>query len=439
MDVNHKFPITRRFYAISHRPHLAAAGLGVVVFLALAVAIPVPFASLLHRGPLRLVAEIKTPGPSTIAISPDGKQLAVTKGMNPKIEVWDIDRQKLLNVLARVQTVEPVTRGTSIAYSPDGKYLVASDAAHLVDPEELRRRSRAGNHDVPTVRLADLPPDQRFHAKVWDGRTLALLGTLPAPPNEFRGYPGRLCIAGPQQRLVLVNSLSIAVYDLAERKYLRQYPYEHLAEDATARTTLGSIACNPVKNELAIGTFSVPTPKGQKHPEYEEMAKTPLLPIIILDLDTGKVVKRFRAHTDTITALAYRPDGSELISSGGNGEVMPLGQPGGPPVVVLSNPIYTWGTTSWHKTAEYRPVISKPLPGAPYRKLAAAKSIQALAGFPGFVTAEENSFIRLWRFGNPDAIDIHEEPYAGAISVTPDGHRIAVNGNNRVLVFEIKE
>lgn len=439
MDVNHKFPITRRFYAISHRPHLAAAGLGVVVFLALAAAIPVPFASLLHRGPLRLVAEIKTPGPSTIAISPDGKQLAVTKGMNPKIEVWDIDRQKLLNVLARVQTVEPVTRGTSIAYSPDGKYLVASDAAHLVDPEELRRRSRAGNHDVPTVRLADLPPDQRFHAKVWDGRTLALLGTLPAPPNEFRGYPGRLCIAGPQQRLVLVNSLSIAVYDLAERKYLRQYPWANLAEDPTAKTDMGSIACNPVKNELAIGAFSIPTPKGQKPPSYEERAKTPLLPIIILDLDTGKVVKRFRAHTNRITGLAYSTDGLMLISGGANGEVMPPRNPEGPPEVILTNPIIAWNATSWEKVAEYRPTISKPLAHVPYRKLASASALAPIRDFPGFVSAEENRFIRLWRFGNPDAIDIHEEPYAGAISVTPDGHRIAVNGNNRVLVFEIKE
>lgn len=435
MDVNHKSPITRRFYAISHRPHLAAAGLGVVVFLALAVAIPVPFASLLHRGPLRLVAEIKTPGPSTIAISPDGKQLAVTKGMNPKIEVWDIDRQKLLNVLARVQTVEPVTRGTSIAYSPDGKYLVASDAAHLVDPEELRRRSRAGNHDVPTVRLADLPPDQRFHAKVWDGRTLALLGTLPAPPNEFRGYPGRLCIAGPQQRLVLVNSLSIAVYDLAERKYLRQYPYEHLAEDATARTTLGSIACNPVKNELAIGTFSVPTPKGQKHPEYEEMAKTPLLPIIILDLDTGKVVKRFRAHTNQITALGYTADGEQLLSAGMNSYV-PAKDPGDPPKALLSNPIFAWDTKTWERRAEYR----QPVPDGRYDLFVSPFFVVPIPGFSGFVTAGMyDHVIHLWHFDSPTPVDAWSERYSKAISVTPDGHRIAVNGNNRVLVFEIKE
>jgi WD40 repeat protein len=102
--------------------------------------------------------------PRGIAFSPDGKTLAVSSIASPEVMMWDLREKRFTGSL-----VGPAMGVPSVAYSPDGKVLVAAGSDGSLRFCELAAGGR-------TATIRSVKGSVRSATFSRDGRTLAFGG-----------------------------------------------------------------------------------------------------------------------------------------------------------------------------------------------------------------------------------------------------------------------
>ncbi len=226
-------------------------------------------------------------GNSRIAVSPDGKTLALTE--NIRIGIFDTKTGKRLKTLqGHPQQI------SDIALSSDGEQLVSVSGA----TKDIRiwdfnqgRLLETLTEDVGTIRCVDFTSDGKLFItgsignerilQFWDANSLELIQTSPPQP----GYINDLAVSADGKLVAAVRNY-IKVWDLNDGLELHNLKGPNLEINALAISPDGSYVATANKE----GT------------------------IMILDIITGQKVATLEGHRGWVRAVAFSPDGKYLFS-----------------------------------------------------------------------------------------------------------------------------
>jgi WD40 repeat protein/class 3 adenylate cyclase len=229
-----------------------------------------------------------------IAISPDGRLLA-TGGANQggvlqSTRLWDVKTGQELHTFALDEV-------NSVAFSPDGRYLVVGDignvnnSAWLLDIQtgQTIRRFNAG---APVAGVA-FSPDGKYtltagwdgYAKRWEAHTGELLTTYEGCHDHM--YSTAYSADG---QLVLTGCYDgvMRLYEAQSGKELRQF--------SAGKDSIVGVAFSP-DGRLALSG-------GDDNTAH------------LWDLQTGKEILRLTGHTASLYAVVFSPDGKLALTTG---------------------------------------------------------------------------------------------------------------------------
>ncbi len=226
-------------------------------------------------------------GNSRIAVSPDGKTLALTE--NIRIGIFDTKKG------TRLKTLQGHPQQISdVAISPDGKQMVSvSGATRDIRIWDLKKGKLVETltEDIGAVRCVDFTPDGELFItgsignerilQFWDANSLELVQTSPLQP----GYINDLAVSSDGKLVAAVRNY-IKVWDLNDGLELHNLKGPNLEINALAISPDGSYVATANKE----GT------------------------VMILDIITGQKVATLEGHRGWVRAVAFSPDGKYLYS-----------------------------------------------------------------------------------------------------------------------------
>ncbi|MHC5746196.1 MAG: WD40 repeat domain-containing protein [Nostoc sp.] len=218
----------------------------------------------LRTGKLLRSLDAHSDGVTSIAISPDGKQI-VTGGIStPTMKVWDLRTFFMLKGdSGHTQPVE------TVAISSDGKFIASGSDDHTI--------------------------------KLWDLHTLKLLDTIPA----HSGFVSKVAFSPDMQTLVTAgggDDNTIRLIDLQTKKT------RHILKGH--KTGVDAIAITPDSKKLVSGSF------GQLVSRNRAISTLKLW-----NLQTGKLLHEFTDNFSSVESLAISPDGKILICGNYDGTI----------------------------------------------------------------------------------------------------------------------
>jgi len=252
--------------------------------------------------PLLLAAPLSLPGPvSSLALSPDGRFLAVSAGGT--VSLWNVGDQGRPALAGRIPAVPGAAMNT-VAYSPDGRTLATADASGRVylwdtaDPRHPSRRGaplEAGTGQIAAVAFSPgagilAAGGANGHVRLWDlvndGARATALALLSGPANginaiAFSPYGRTLAAAGNDSR-VWLWTLAHDGRTISARPPL-----------TGARSWIYALAFSPAGNAIAAGSA-------------DDNAYLWSLP--------GGVLTTTLPHPAPVTAVAYGPGGDTLVT-----------------------------------------------------------------------------------------------------------------------------
>ncbi len=226
-------------------------------------------------------------GNSRIAVSPDGKTLAITEDM--RIGIFDTKKGK------RIKTLQGHPRQIGdIAMSPDGKQLVSvSGATRDIRIWDIKRGRLVETltDEVGTVRCVDFTPDGNSFItgsigndriiQFWDADSLELIQAS----EQQAGYINDLAVSADGKLVAAVRNY-IKVWDLTDGSVVQNIKGPTLEINALAISPDGSYVATANKE----GT------------------------VMIFDLITGQKVVTLEGHRGWVRTVAFSPDGRYLYS-----------------------------------------------------------------------------------------------------------------------------
>ena len=226
-------------------------------------------------------------GNSRIAVSPDGKTLALTE--NIRIGIFDTKKGERLKTLpGHPQQI------SDIAISPDGKKLVSvSGATRDIRIWDFKQGKLADTltEDIGAVRCVDFTPDGELFItgsigneriiQFWNAKSLELIQT--SPPQA--GYINDLAVSSDGKLVVAVRNY-IKVWDLNDGLELHNLKGPNLEINALAISPDGRYVATANKE----GT------------------------VMIFDITNGQKVATLQGHKGWVRAVAFSPDGKYLFS-----------------------------------------------------------------------------------------------------------------------------
>jgi Tol biopolymer transport system component len=239
------------------------------------------------------------PGGAVLALtfSADGKMLATGSEMDRSVRLWDIATGKAVR-----QFTDPVGRPDrresnfhSVAFSPDGKLLAASDLIWDVASGRVVYRS-----PWPVSTIAFAPGGQvmavaSYHA----GQGPIRLCEVPTGNvlHEFAAgerFTRCLDFSADGKRLVSCADQRVHVWDAATGKELRRF--------GGSEGTLMGVALSP------DGRMAASASSG-----YQDSSDGV---VQLWEIATGKERRRFSGHRSSVKAVTFSPDGKLLVSAG---------------------------------------------------------------------------------------------------------------------------
>jgi len=261
-----------------------------------------------------LVADLgdKILSPCGIAISPDGKRLAVAEcevgGMHRgKVKLWDVATGAELLTLKNSQGETWQDPNVQMQFSPDGKLL----AAKRVTPQRYRYAHSSLIHS------------QYDRLRVWDTLTGRELWQRPITNCSFEFS------ADSQQILARFSGTSWEEVDARSGETQRAFAASNGYRDSTGKFVVqwgkryfrvfdiqaGDLAYSIRDPEGDLGAFAI-------HPHGTQLATASTdNSIRIWDLASGKALKVLRGHTANLLRMQYSPDGRYLASGDWGGKV----------------------------------------------------------------------------------------------------------------------
>ena len=296
------------------------------------------------------------------------------------------------DIQPQVAVVSPVA---SVRFSPDGKLLAVGgyQEVRILDAVSGKPLATLSGHADYVRSLAFSP----------DGKMLAAAG-------------------GPPQR-----GGEIKIWDVNSRKLLKTL--------AGHKDCIYSVAWSPDGKLLASGS-------------YDKMVK-------LWDVATGQEVKNLQDHIDAVFAVAFSPDGKHLASGSQDRSVKIWD-------IASGQRLYTLGDASDGLTSIAYSRSGKQIAAAGYDKtiyvwqvgdtdghllrslIADEDSILALAWTPDdkmLITSSSDGSIRLRDAATLDPVGIiaHQPDWVEALSISPDGTRLAAGRFNGTLsMYDIK-
>lgn len=231
----------------------------------------------------------------SVAFSPDSKSL-VSGSYDKTVKLWDLQSGKL------VRSTPVEMKVHSVAFSSDGKLVAAGGSSGIINvwsvDDGALKHSLTARHLVwslafsvdckflaasggkgDAILLFDLSDDQ--NQRTLEGHTKDILSLAFSPDGKYLA-------SGSQDRTIkiwdvttdtLVRSLDNQVYEVRALQF------------------------SPGSKTLASGTGC-----------YYDIPKSRTENIKLWDVETGQMQCVLRGHTDSISALAFAPDGKTLFS-----------------------------------------------------------------------------------------------------------------------------
>ena len=193
---------------------------------------------------------------SIIGWSPDMKRYLEGTGNTVRVRDWETDA-----IIITLRNIHGSTgsRTVNIAFSPDGRQIAA------------------------------ITSDSR-NIKVWDASNGQELITITTDPESFF-Y--NFCYSPDGRTIVFRDSRTVKVFDLVNRRQLRSFP---VADSSNSSNTFSN------DGRRYMVTTSTETPGN-----YRET-------ITIYDTETGRVLRTLTGYNSFVIAMAYRPDGRQIVS-----------------------------------------------------------------------------------------------------------------------------
>jgi len=216
-------------------------------------------------------------GVTTVAMSPNGREVAAGGILSPTISVWDVKTGAPIRVLKGLKGSTQV-----LAYSPDGRFFAAG-------------RGMITSADTCVF--------------VFQAGTDTIFQRLQPPPIVTRDAPKGVGMVESLQYSPDSQFLAVGFQDGAIGIY--EAATGHLKQSVTLNSSLqGPIAYSPTGQLLALGQWNKDE-SNLFHPHV----------IHLLRPSTGDIIKSLTGHADLVLALAFSSDGRYLASGSNTGAI----------------------------------------------------------------------------------------------------------------------
>ncbi len=281
-----------------------------------------------HRGSL-----------SSFGFSRDG-QYIITRGQDKTIRVWDLEGNPV---------GKPLTEDTSIvsslAVSPDGNYIASVSKDKTIRLWDLERnllgKPFAGNRRGRDPSVAFSPDGQYIVSYVSDIRIWDLQGNLveAKPSTGYDGIIGYVTFSGDSKHIVGLggDNGAVIVWDLSSNPTDESFGFEHnvdliafspdgkyiISADEDNTIRLWDLQGNQVSKPLMEHTDTVTSIAFSDDGKYIASGSNDQN-ISVWDLQEGKLVNSWSSNytskheQDKVSSIAFSPDGKYIVSGGGN-------------------------------------------------------------------------------------------------------------------------
>jgi WD40 repeat protein len=255
----------------------------------------------------------------SLAFSPDGR-LAASGAQDENVILWDVESGEPIHIWEDLG--ENVM---ALAFTPDGENVVAGLASPydnfgvegnlpLLDVKTGEILNRIEFKDQDNVMLVSgiaVSPDGNTVLSgfaptgiiLWNLETGEEIRRFKDPSEEFMQRVEGLAFT-PDGQYFVSGSFdgSVRLWDVQTGEQIREYPTK--GDSPTHR-----VAISPDGN-FVIAAFGLPDIVGEG-----------TRAVIMWDLESGEEIQRFEGHADWVRGVSFSPDGTQIISSSGDGTV----------------------------------------------------------------------------------------------------------------------